>query len=126
MHGCHQQICTFWFMCLRNYNCFQLIIEKTYYNATIEIFPAQESYEIGTQVTLRCTPPPSFHWRSPRITWRSTSTTRFYYGSNFTFVIPSHYPNLVNYYCFVYGGRFYFKNVLLGRGKVTLKIKGIL
>ena len=90
----------------------------------IEVFPAQESYKIGTQVTLRCSLPPLFHWKSPRIIWKSAPTVRFYLGSNITTVIPAHSPTLVNYYCFVYGGRFYFNHILLGRGRVTLKIKG--
>ena len=111
---------------MRFINFHHITIERIYFSATVEVFPAQESYEIGTKVTLRCIPPPSFHRRSPDFHWRSNPAVGILFtrGSNISFVIPAHSPALVNCYCSVHGGQYPF-HYLLGRGRTTLKIKGI-
>ena len=110
---------------MRGINFHHITVERIYFSATVEVFPAQESYEIGTKVTLRCIPPPSFHWRSPYFRWHSTPAVGIPFArSNISFVIPAHSPALVNCYCSVHGGRHPF-HYLLGRGRTTLKIKGI-
>ena len=98
----------------------------------MELLPAQESYEIGTQVTLRCILPPSLQkFPLKTIRWGTTvPAVRFGYDpsrSNTSFVIPAHHPTSANYYCFVNGEDHYYYDggTILGTGRITLKIKGI-
>ena len=105
--------------------------EREEYKISIEVDPAQESYDIGTQVTLRCILPPSLQ-SSPFITidWKTTIPNVLPYvplrygldRSNISFVVPSHHPMSANYYCFVKGAEKPYTEVV--REQITLKIKG--
>ena len=99
--------------------------EREQYKISIEVDPAQESYDIGTRVTLRCILPPSLQ-SSPFITidWKTTvpNVLPYRYGSNISFVVPSHHPMSANYYCSVQGVE--YPNTEVVRQRVTIKIKG--
>ena len=105
--------------------------EREQYKISIEVYPAQESYDIGTQVTLRCILPPSLQ-NFPFITidWKTTvpNVLPYYHPlryeldtSNVSFVVPSHHPMSANYYCSVRGVE--STQTELVRERITLKIK---
>ena len=112
--------------------------EREQYKILIEVDPAQESYDIGTQVTLRCILPPSLQ-SSPFVTidWKTTVPNvlpyvpyflplRYEYEldtSNISFVVPTHHPMSANYYCSVKGVEYPYTEV--ARERITLKIKGV-
>ena len=101
--------------------------EREQYKISIEVYPAQESYDIGTQVTLRCILPPSLQ-RSPFITidWKTTVPNVLRYvgvdRSNVSFVVPAHHPISANYYCSVQGMD--YPPTEVARQRITIKIKG--
>ena len=83
---------------------------------SVRVSPAQESYEVGSQITLNCTATPS-----PQaydnilfpVTYRRHSA-----DGGYTSIAP-YKQDSTDYYCLAYrGGR------LLGREKITLNIKG--
>lgn len=121
IHRYCQQICFFVHCCA----------EREQYKISIEAVPAHESYDIGTQVTLRCIVPPSL-LNSTFITidWKTTVPNLLPYvplrygvdRSNVSFVIPAHHPISANYYCSVQGVE--YPNTEVVRERITLKIKG--
>jgi hypothetical protein len=106
-------------------------IEREIYEITIEVDPARESYDIGTQITLSCILPPSL-LSSPFITidWKTTVPdvlpyVPLRYGfdrSNISFVVPAHHPMSANYYCTVQGAEYPYPEVV--RERITLNVKG--
>ena len=96
----------------------------------MDVFPAQEAYDIGSTVTFNCTvhPTPSlnedidlhgailYQWSSaygPVYLWWTTTTTTS------TITIPLRYPPSGSYYCQPsINGR------ILGTQRITLSIKG--
>lgn len=97
------------------------------------MLPIQESYEIGTEVTLKCILPPSLQrLPSVRVHWTTTVPGvlpyYYYYHSfeNTSFVIPAHHPAAVSYYCLVEGNGGSEYRVPLARGHTTIKIRGTL
>jgi hypothetical protein len=111
-----------------NINCHT---DRELYKVKIEVDPAQESYDIGTKVTLRCLLPPSL-LNSPFITidWSTTVPDVLHYvpsrygleTSNISFVIPAHHPMSANYYCTVQGPEYPYPEIV--RERITLKLKG--
>ena len=94
---------------------------------TVEVLPIQASYEIGTEVILRCILPPSLQrLPSVRVHWNTivpdVIVVPHYYSSfeNISFVIPAHHQAVANYYCLVWGR----PSKLLARGHTTINIRG--
>ena len=91
----------------------------------IHASPAQESYEIGSQVTLNCTVTPSplnsEDFTFPVIyRWYSADRGSFFsrsYSIRIT-IAPSEQDSL-DYNCLIFRG-----GHLLGKGRITLNIKG--
>ena len=106
--------------------CYQaklITLERTHYLIMMDVLPAQESYEIGSQVRINCTvvyptvSPTSYRWTSTYGAISSTSTT----ANTLTITVPVHHPQSVNYYCQpMSNGR------LLGTQKIMLNVKGIM
>ena len=89
----------------------------------IHASPAQESYEIGSQVTLNCTVTPSPLNSEDFIfpaTYRWYSADRWsYFSRSIQITIAPSEQDSIEYYCLIFlGGR------LLGKGGITLNIKG--
>ena len=118
-------------------NFILLYAERELYRLRLEVDPAQESYEIGTQITLRCILPPSL-LRSPFVTteWRTAVPDVLPYTgyvpprmqyesdrSNISFIIPAHHPMSANYYCSVHSVE--YPIVELVTEGITLKVKGM-
>ena len=91
-----------------------------YYEVAIHVSPTQESYEIGSWITLNCTATPSLQPHDNFIfpvTYRWYSADRGYISSHST--IATYEQDSIDYYCLVHhGGR------LLGKKRTTLNIKG--
>ena len=85
---------------------------------TVNKYPEQQSYAIGSQVTLNCTVNSRDHDITYR--WYSASLRGGYTsGRTRTITIPAYYLNSVDYYCQIFNsGR------LLGTQRITLDIKG--
>ena len=97
----------------------------------IHISPAQESYEIGSRVTLNCTATPSsqnyenftfplrYQWYlSGWLSYFTTSSTR-------TITVASYGQGIENYYCLIYQYH-YGSDLLLAQGRTTITTKGIM
>ena len=94
----------------------------------IQISPPQESYEIGSQLTINCTATPSpgiyqnftfpliYRWYYPGRGLSSSST------NTWTYTITSREQS-GNYYCLIYSSN---SNNLLGQRRITLNLEGIL
>lgn len=102
------------------------------YKINVDAFPAHESYEIGSRVTLNCSVSPpqahrNFTFRHPTHTFSSTVTggkeiprlNRLHFGTT-NITIPANHPTSADYFC-----RVYRNEHLLGIGRKTLKVKGI-
>ena len=90
----------------------------------LHVSPAQESYEIGSIVTLTCTatpPPQKYENFTFPLTyqWYSADRGSFSSGSTVTITIASYEQSFGDIYCLIYRS-----GLLLGKGRITLKIKG--
>ena len=101
-----------------------------HHKVIVSVLPIQESYEIGSQVTLKCIAPQTYgNFVLPQFYYRWSSITRQGYffhsysstGSNsYFFTISKSHPKSADYHCDIYrNGQF------LGSGKTTVIIKGI-
>ena len=97
--------------------------EQEQYNIiTTDVFPVQETYEIGSQVMLNCTLNPTLLRDGDVVSyhWSSAQGGTYYYCTKCTLAVLAHYLNSVDYYCHVYrNGRF------LGVQRATLNIEGM-
>ena len=103
-----------------------------FYHVEIQVSPAKESHEIGSQVTLNCmvTPSPqkygNFTLPSYQIRYRWYTTSRgslpltFGRLKSITITIASYQQSVGEYYCLIYR-----KGYLLGKGKTTLTVEGM-
>ena len=102
--------------------------ERENYQVEIQISPSQESYEIGSQLTINCTATPSpgiyqnfkfplvYQWYYPdRRSYPSSTNT-------WTYTISSREQS-GNYYWLIYSSN---SNNLLGQPRITLNLEAIL
>jgi hypothetical protein len=103
------------------------IDHREYYKVEIHAIPAQEGYEIGSEVILNCTATPSpqtyenftfplrYQWYFPdgRSSYSSSSST-------ITITIDSKEQLVRNYYCLIYRN---IGGLLLGQGRKTITTK---
>ena len=83
---------------------------------TVNKYPEQQSYAIGSLVTLNCT----VNSRDHDITYRWYSLRGGYYsGRTRTITIQPYYMNSVDYYCQISN-----RGHLLGMQRITLDIQG--
>lgn len=115
-----------------NYYYYAFTVERGLYNIMVEVLPTQESYEIGTEVTLRCVLPPSLQ-RLPSVTvsWSTLVPDVLPFPDydkssrpNISFVIPANHPASASYNCSVKGTHLRGNDVLLAMEGTTIKIKG--
>lgn len=106
-----------------------ILTDLEYHNVTVSVSPVQESYEIGSRMTLRCIAPriygnfvlPQFYYRlfssrRQRNIYNTYSSTG---SATYSFTIPTTHPKSADYHCNVY-----YRNQLLGSGKTVIRIKG--
>jgi hypothetical protein len=102
-------------------------IEREYYKVEIHVSPPQESYEIGSQVTLSCLVTPSS--QNPafplRYQWYFPDSGSSYSTSinPLTVTINSYDQSFGSYYCLIYSRN---SNLFLGQGRTTLNINGMI
>ena len=85
---------------------------------TVNKYPEQQSYAIGSRVTLNC----SVNSRDHDITYRWYSLGGYTSGRTTTTTIQPYYLNSVDYYCQIFNSS---NGRLLGTQRLTLDIKGI-
>ena len=110
--------------------CLDISTDLEHHKVIVSVSPVQKSYELGSQVTLRCIAPQSYgNFVIPRFyyQWFSTRSGNLHnsYSSvgsaTYSFTIPTSHPKSAEYYCDIYrNGQF------LGSGKTTITVKGII
>ena len=109
--------------------CLDVSTDLEYHKVIVSVSPVQKSYELGSQVTLRCIAPqsygnfvlPQFYYRwfstrsgNLRNTYSSTGS------SSYSFTLNTNHPRSADYYCDIYRN-----NQFLGSGKTVITIKGM-
>lgn len=95
----------------------------------VSVTPVQETYEIGSQVTLECKAPQSYgNFTGLEFNYRWSSTAnrgyiRNAYTSNgsdtYSFVVPTTHPRSAYYHCDIYRN-----DQFLASGNTSLTVKG--
>ena len=117
-----------WIDAVYNMLCLDISTDLEHHKVIVSVSPVQKSYELGSQVTLRCIAPQSYgNFVLPRFYYRWFSTRsenlRNTYSStgssSYSFTLHTNYPKSADYYCDIYRN-----DQFLGSGKTVITIKG--